>query len=72
MRAVSDVRGPGTALVVTSVAFAVLHVPFYGPSVLPLDLAVGFLLGGLRLVSGGVAAPSGAHVLADLAGWWLR
>jgi membrane protease YdiL (CAAX protease family) len=71
-RVVSDVRGPAAALVVTSVAFAVLHVPFYGPSVLPLDLAVGFLLGGLRLVSGGVAAPSTAHVLADLAGWWLR
>jgi membrane protease YdiL (CAAX protease family) len=71
-RAVSDVRGPAAALAVTSVAFAVLHVPFYGPSVLPLDLAVGFLLGGLRLVSGGVAAAATAHVLADLAGWWLR
>jgi hypothetical protein len=46
----------------------VLHVPFYGLQVLPLDLAVGVLLGGLRQLSGGVAA----HAVADLAGWWLR
>jgi len=71
-RAVQAWRGEFTALVVTTVAFAVLHVPFYGPAALPLDLAVGLLLGGLRWVSGGIAAPATAHVLADLAGWWLR
>ena len=71
-RAVQVWRGEFTALVVTTVAFAVLHVPFYGPAALPLDLAVGLLLGGLRWVSGGIAAPATAHVLADLAGWWLR
>jgi hypothetical protein len=26
---------------------------------------------GLRLASGGVAAPAVAHALADLATWWL-
>jgi membrane protease YdiL (CAAX protease family) len=64
--------GPWWSLAVTSVAFALLHVPFYGPQVLPLDLAVGVLLGGLRQLSGGVAAPAVAHAVADLAGWWLR
>jgi hypothetical protein len=38
---------------------------------LPLDLAVGLLLGGLRIVSGGVLAPAVAHVVADLVGGWL-
>jgi membrane protease YdiL (CAAX protease family) len=65
-------RGPYVALGVTSVAFALLHVPVYGWRVLPLDLAVGCCLGALRLVSGSVTAPAAAHMLADLAGWWLR
>jgi membrane protease YdiL (CAAX protease family) len=65
------VSGSAGAVAVTSVAFALIHVPLYGPSVLPLDLAVGMWLGGLRLLTGGVAAPVIAHVLADLCGWWL-
>jgi membrane protease YdiL (CAAX protease family) len=63
--------GDGAALVVTTVLFAVMHVPLYGIGSLPLDLAVGLLLGGLRIVSGGVLAPAVAHVVADLAGGWL-
>lgn len=65
-------RGELLALPVTTVAFALLHVPLYGWAALPLDLAVGLLLGGLRMVSGGWGAPAVAHTLADLAGWWLR
>ena len=61
-----------TAIVVTAVAFAVLHIPLYGWSVVPLDLAVGVLLGVVRSVAGSVTAPALTHVLADLAGWWLR
>ena len=61
---------PG-AVIVTSLAFALLHVPLYGWHVVPLDLAVGVLLAGLRVASGGVAAPAIAHALADLATWWL-
>ncbi len=61
-----------TALAVTTVAFALLHVPLYGWAVVPLDLAVGVWLGGLRLATGGSAAPAAAHTVADLAGWWLR
>ncbi len=65
-------RGELLALPVTTAAFALLHVPLYGWAALPLDLAVGLLLGGLRMVSGGWGAPAVAHTLADLAGWWLR
>ncbi|MGH7685791.1 MAG: CPBP family glutamic-type intramembrane protease, partial [Candidatus Dormibacteria bacterium] len=64
-------RGAGCALAVTTVAFALLHVPLYGWAALPLDLAAGLLFGGLRLISGGVTAPAAAHVLADLAAGWL-
>ena len=65
-------RGENSAVAVGAVAFALLHVPVYGWSVLPLDLAVGVVLGVLRVVSGSVAAPAITHTLADLAGWWLR
>lgn len=69
--ALTECAGPAAALAVTSVAFALLHVPLYGWAALPLDLAVGALLGGLRLLSGGVTAPAVAHVAADLAAGWL-
>ena len=63
--------GVATAIAVTSVAFALMHVPLYGWHVVPLDLGVGIWLGGLRLLGRGVAAPAVAHVLADLVTWWL-
>jgi membrane protease YdiL (CAAX protease family) len=63
--------GPILAVVATSAVFAVMHVPLYGWHVVPLDLGVGLWLGGLRLLSGSVVAPAIAHVLADLATWWL-
>ncbi len=69
--AVEDAAGVPAALVLTTVVFALVHVPLYGVAALPLDLAVGLWLGGLRVLSGGVTAPATAHVLADLAGWWL-
>ena len=63
--------GDGGALIATTLLFAAMHVPLYGIGSLPLDLAAGMLLGGLRIVSGGVFAPAVAHVVADLAGGWL-
>jgi hypothetical protein len=48
-----------------------MHVPLYGWGVVPVDLAAGVWLAGLRLAGGGVGAPVVAHLLADLAGWWL-
>jgi len=69
--ALQEWRGPQVALAVTSVAFAVMHIPLYGVGAVPLDLAVGLWLGGLRLVTGTWTAPAVAHALADLAGGWL-
>jgi membrane protease YdiL (CAAX protease family) len=64
-------RGSDVAVVGAAVAFAALHVPLYGWHVVPLDLAVGLGLGGLRLAAGTWTAPAIAHVGADLAGWWF-
>ena len=66
-----DARLGVVAVVVTSVAFALMHVPLYGWHVVPLDLGVGLWLAGLRLATGGIAAPAIAHTIADLATWWL-
>jgi membrane protease YdiL (CAAX protease family) len=59
------------AIVVGAIAFAALHVPLYGWHVLPLDFAVGLVLGATRLVAGTWTAPAIAHIGADFAGWWL-
>jgi membrane protease YdiL (CAAX protease family) len=67
----SAAGGDATALLVTSVLFALIHVPVYGWHVVPLDFGVGLMFGGLRLWFGGPAAPAAAHVLADIATWWL-
>lgn len=64
-------RGADVAVVGAAAAFALLHLPLYGAGVLPLDFAVGLLLGALRLLTGGWAAPGVAHAGADFAGWWL-
>jgi membrane protease YdiL (CAAX protease family) len=63
---------PGLAAAIAAVAFAALHVPLSGWVAVPLDLAVGVWLGGLRLRSGGAGAPALTHTLADVASWWLR
>ena len=69
--ALSGTLGLPVTIAVTSLAFALIHVPLYGWHVVPLDLGVGVWLAGLRLASGGVAAPAIAHALADLATWWM-
>jgi len=63
--------GADAAVVVAAVAFAALHVPLYGWHAVPLDLAVGLVLGATRLVAGTWTAPAIAHIGADLAGWWV-
>jgi membrane protease YdiL (CAAX protease family) len=70
--AVSARASVATAVVVGAVCFALLHVPLYGWHVLPLDLAVGVVLGGLRVEAGTPLAPAVTHVGADLVGWFLR
>jgi membrane protease YdiL (CAAX protease family) len=67
-------RGAGglvPAVAITTIAFALMHVPLYGWHVVPLDLAVGLALAGLRLSTGTVLAPAIAHAVADIATWWL-
>lgn len=64
--------GTGAALAISTVAFAVLHIPLYGLRVLPIDLAVGVVFGGVRIWSGRATAPAIVHVVADVAGWWIR
>ncbi|TMF15670.1 MAG: CPBP family intramembrane metalloprotease [Chloroflexi bacterium] len=64
-------NGVSTAVAVTSVVFALIHVPLYGWQAVPLDCAVGVLLGGLRVLTGGVAAPALAHALTDLVAGWV-
>ena len=64
--------GSPAAVALGAICFALLHVPLYGWHVLPLDFAVGLVLGGLRHATGTPAAPAVTHVLADVAGWFLR
>jgi membrane protease YdiL (CAAX protease family) len=64
-------RGVLVTVAWTSLAFALIHVPFYGWGALPIDLAAGVWFAGLKLTTGRVAAPAVAHALADLVTWWL-
>jgi membrane protease YdiL (CAAX protease family) len=63
--------GTAAALAVSTLTFAAMHLPLYGLAAMPLDLAVGLWLGGLRVLTGGFAAPAAAHAAADLASGWL-
>ena len=68
---IERVAGLVPAIVLTTLAFALMHVPLYGGHVVPLDLAVGLVLAGLRISTRGLAAPIAAHAVANLATWWL-
>ncbi|HYN68853.1 MAG TPA: CPBP family intramembrane glutamic endopeptidase [Candidatus Eisenbacteria bacterium] len=70
-RAFEASAGLTAAVLLTTLAFALMHVPLYGWHVVPLDLGVGLWLAGLRLLSGGIVAPAVAHMIADLVTWWL-
>lgn len=70
--AVQEWLGVGPAIWVGAVAFALLHAPLYGWRAMPLDLAVGLILGWLRDRTASPTAPAAAHVTADLLAWWLR
>jgi membrane protease YdiL (CAAX protease family) len=70
--ALAALAGPVAAVTGSAAAFAALHVPLYGWPSVPLDLAVGLVLGVLRLRSGSAAAPAIAHTGADFGAWLLR
>lgn len=58
--------GTGVAIIGTAVAFALLHVPFYGMEVLPVDLGAGLLLSWQRWASGTWTVPAATHAAAEL------
>lgn len=60
-------RGPAIAVVVSAVAFALLHVPAYGWVAFPVDLGAGLVFGWQRHASGTWAAPALTHTAANLA-----
>lgn len=58
--------GAAAAVAGTALAFAAVHVPLYGWSVFPLDLAAGLLFGWQRWATGGWSSPAATHALANL------
>ena len=58
--------GAGVAVLGSALAFALLHVPFYGIEVLPVDLGAGLLLSWQRWASGTWTVPAATHAAAEL------
>ena len=58
--------GSPAAVGVTALAFALVHLPAYGMSAFPINLAAGVLLGWQRWASGGWPAPAITHIAANL------
>jgi membrane protease YdiL (CAAX protease family) len=58
--------GPGIAVVLSAVAFALVHVPLYGGAVFWVDLGAGLLLGWQRWASGSWRAPAATHAIANI------
>ena len=60
--------GPAMAIGISALAFAAIHVPFYGVPALWVDLGAGLLLSWQRWASGSWTAPATTHVVANLLG----
>ena len=58
--------GPATAILVTALLFAAIHVPIYGMPALWVDLGAGLLLSWQRWAAGRWTTPAATHVLANL------
>jgi membrane protease YdiL (CAAX protease family) len=59
-------RGETLAIVGAAALFAVIHVPIYGPGVLPIDFAAGLLLGWQRREAGTWTSPAFTHIVANI------
>jgi membrane protease YdiL (CAAX protease family) len=59
-------RGRALAIAGSAVAFALVHVPFYGIAALPLDLGAGLLFAWQRSASDSWTVPAATHALANL------
>jgi membrane protease YdiL (CAAX protease family) len=62
--------GPIAAIAAGAIVFALIHLPRYGLAAMPLDLAVGLALGGLRALTGRVFPCAIAHTIADWGAWF--
>jgi membrane protease YdiL (CAAX protease family) len=58
--------GTAVAIAGSAVAFALVHVPAYGTSALPVDLGAGMLLSWQRWASGTWTVPAATHTAANL------
>jgi len=58
--------GPAIAVVVSAIAFALVHIPAYGTAVFPIDLAAGFVLSWQRWATGSWVSPAASHAAANL------
>lgn len=58
--------GAMAAIAVSAAVFASIHVPLYGTSVLPVDLAAGVLLGWQRWATGGWGSSAATHAAANI------
>lgn len=66
----AEEAGPLAAIVIGALVFAAIHLPGYGLGAMPLDVAVGLALGGLRVLTGRVAPCAIAHTIADWGAWF--
>jgi membrane protease YdiL (CAAX protease family) len=60
------------AIAGSAVAFALVHLPFYGPMAFPVDLGAGLLLGWQRWASDRWTVPAATHAVANLLAVILR
>lgn len=58
--------GAVVAIGVTSLLFALIHVPLYGVAAFPVDLGAGLLFGWQRWASGTWTTSAGTHAAANL------
>lgn len=57
---------PAIAVIGSAALFALVHLPAYGTTALPVDLGAGLLFGWQRWASGTWTAPAATHAFANL------
>ncbi len=64
--------GAVTAVAVTALLFAVIHIPLYGGAAFPVDLGAGLLFGWQRWAAGTWTVPAATHAAANCLAVILR
>jgi membrane protease YdiL (CAAX protease family) len=59
-------HGAPMAIIGSAILFALVHLPFYGASAMPVDLGAGLLFGWQRWASGDWTAPAATHAAANI------